>query len=134
MVGRPVRQSGSRPLLLNEILEHWADEIKPTCLLRWSRQAGCSCTQLEQQVKQAYEQVWWARCISSVPTACCAASDAGRRPWAACSWGIRTLPGHAQGTPTSVQGSNVGKLHACNKSPASCRWPGMLIASVGHWL
>jgi hypothetical protein len=57
VVGRPVRESGSRPLLLNEILEHWADEIKPTCLLRWSRQAGCSCAELEQQVQQAYTQV-----------------------------------------------------------------------------
>jgi myo-inositol catabolism protein IolC len=57
VVGRPVRQSGSRPLLLNEILEHWVDEIKPTCLLRWSRQAGCSCSQLEQQVMEAYMQV-----------------------------------------------------------------------------
>jgi hypothetical protein len=59
VVGRPVRESGSRPLLLNEILEHWADEIKPTCLLRWSRQAGCSCAELEQQVQQAYAQVCW---------------------------------------------------------------------------
>jgi hypothetical protein len=52
-----MRHSGSRPLLLNEILEHWADEIKPTCLLRWSRQAGCSCSQLEAQVQDAFEQV-----------------------------------------------------------------------------
>lgn len=57
VVGRPVRHSGSRPLLLNEILEHWADEIKPTCLLRWSRQAGCSCSQLEHQAMEAFEQV-----------------------------------------------------------------------------
>jgi myo-inositol catabolism protein IolC len=57
VVGRPVRHSGSRPLLLNEILEHWADEIKSTCLLRWSLQAGCSSSELEQQMREAYEQV-----------------------------------------------------------------------------
>lgn len=57
VVGRPVRHSGSRPLLLNEILEHWVDEIKPTCLLRWSRQAGCSSSELEQQMREAFEQV-----------------------------------------------------------------------------
>lgn len=57
MVGRPVRHSGSRPLLLNEILEHWVDEILPTCLLRWSRQAGCSSSELEHQVREAYQQV-----------------------------------------------------------------------------
>ena len=64
VVGRPVRLSGSRPLLLNEILEHWADEILPTCLLRWSRQAGCSSSELEQQVRAAFEQVrTWSSCM-----------------------------------------------------------------------
>lgn len=57
MVGRQVRHSGSRPLLVKEILEHWEAEIKPTCLLRWSRQAGLTPEQLEQQLEQAYLHV-----------------------------------------------------------------------------
>jgi hypothetical protein len=57
VVGRPVRHSGSRPLLVQEILEHWSAEIQPTCLLRWSRQAGLTPEELQQQLQQAYQQV-----------------------------------------------------------------------------
>ncbi len=35
MVGRAVRRSGSRPLLVAEIAEHW-QQVMDSCLLRWS--------------------------------------------------------------------------------------------------
>ncbi|WIA38975.1 hypothetical protein OEZ86_005127 [Tetradesmus obliquus] len=57
VVGRPVRHSGSRPLLVQEIREHWGSEIQPTCLLRWSRQAGLTPEELQQQLQQAYQQL-----------------------------------------------------------------------------
>lgn len=56
-MGRPVRHSGSRPLLVQEIREHWGSEIQPTCLLRWSRAAGLTPEELQQQLQQAYQQV-----------------------------------------------------------------------------
>jgi hypothetical protein len=38
-------------------LEHWSSEIQPTCVLRWSRQAGLQPEELTQQLQQAYQQV-----------------------------------------------------------------------------
>jgi hypothetical protein len=56
VVGRSVRTSGSRPLLPNEIVEHW-DLIRSTLLLRWSSEAGKEPDELLQEVQSIYKEV-----------------------------------------------------------------------------
>ncbi len=56
VVGRRIRQTGSRPLLTSEVLEHWED-VRATCLLRWSREAGKTQQEVLADVRQAFEQV-----------------------------------------------------------------------------
>jgi hypothetical protein len=53
VVGRAIRQTGSRPLLLAEVLEHW-ELVLDTCLTRWSLEQGCSRAELQEQVRRAY--------------------------------------------------------------------------------
>jgi hypothetical protein len=55
VVGRAIRQSGSRPLLLAEVLEH-SDMVVETCLTRWSLEQGCSRAELLASVRAAYLQ------------------------------------------------------------------------------
>jgi hypothetical protein len=40
VLGRPVRRGGSRPLLIAEVQEHWASDVRAACLVRWSREGG----------------------------------------------------------------------------------------------
>lgn len=53
MVGRAVRRSGSRPLLVAEIAEHW-QQVMDSCLLRWSLEQGQE--EEEHQVEALQEQ------------------------------------------------------------------------------
>ena len=40
VVGRRVRDAGSRPLLVSEVQEHWLTDVRAACLVRWSREAA----------------------------------------------------------------------------------------------
>jgi hypothetical protein len=61
VVGRAVRQTGSRPLLLAEVLEHW-DMLLDTCITRWSLEQGCGRAELSAQVRGAYLDAERAYC------------------------------------------------------------------------
>lgn len=55
VVGRSVRHTGSRPLLLAEIAEHWRS-VSESCLLRWSLDYDHPEQHLLDVVRSAYKQ------------------------------------------------------------------------------